>query len=181
MSRMASSNYEVGRLSQRCAATGVELKPGDAFIAALCESEGPREDQGTEPALVRHDFCPAAWEAGPALPGNARLFAFWRGVVPESDQPARPAFDAAALLDLFEQLADSTEPRRLALRHLLALMLVRKRALQIVSRREGVTMMRHRVTDGAEAELIEVADPPLDGETLAQVTGELAAVLGLDE
>ncbi len=179
---MASSNYEVGRLGQRCAATGAELRPGDVFVAALCESEDTHGvQQAAGPALVRHDYTVAAWEAGPALPGNARLFAFWRGVVPEPNQPSRPAIDAAALMDLFDQLGDSTDARRLALRHFLALILVRKRALVIVSQREGVTMVRPRVMGEGEAGLIEVVDPPLDGEALAQVTRELAAALGLDE
>lgn len=165
---MASTSYELGRLAPACAATGAPLTPGAPFVTALSES--------AEGGLLRHDYSLDAWENGARPPG---LFAFWRGVVPEPTRSKGPVLDAPALLDLFEQLSGSTEPRQISLRSILCLILVRKRLLQIVGQREGLTLVRPK---GAAPEdpPIEVADPTLDAQALAEVTAQLQALLGID-
>lgn len=168
MSRMASNSYEVGRLGLECEATGEALSPGSGFVACLSEGEGG--------ALVRHDYSVGAWESGARPAGH---FAFWRGVVPTPSKSAAPALNLESLMDLFEQLGESTDLKRQALRSIIALILIRKRQLQIVSQRDGVTLVRERGA-APEAAPIEVSDPALDAETLAQVTEELRSVLGID-
>jgi hypothetical protein len=165
---MASNSYEVGRLGLVCESTGKALAPGDGFVAALCEGENG--------ALVRHDFSVGAWEAGARPAGH---FAFWRGVVPAATKSAGPVLNLESLLDLFEQLGESTDGRRQALRSIIALILIRKRVLQVAGRRDGVTLVRERGA-APESAPVEVADPALDAETLAQVTEELRTVLGIE-
>ena len=169
MSRMASnSSYEVGRLAQVCEATGESLAPGDGFVASLSEGENG--------ALIRHDYSISAWESGVRPKGH---FAFWRGVVPTPSKSATTALNLESLMDLFEQLEETTDPKRQALRSIIALILIRKRQLQVVSQRNGVTLVRERGS-APEAPPIEVADPALDADTLAQVTEELRTVLGIE-
>ena len=165
---MASNNYEVGRLGLVCEATGEALSPGAGFVACLSEGE--------DGALVRHDFSVGAWEAGSRPAGH---FAFWRGVVPTPSKSTTPVLNLESLMDLFEQLGESTDPKRQALRSIIALILIRKRQLQVVSQRDGVTLVRERGA-APETALIEVSDPTLDPETLAQVTEELRTVLGIE-
>ncbi len=151
-----------------CSQTGQALAPGDEFVASLSEGE-----QG---ALIRHDYSAAAWASGTRPAG---LFAFWRGVVPEPSKSTTPLFNAESLLDLFEQLGEGEDPKRLALRHIISLILIRKRHLQVVSSRAGATMVR--VRGGAPEEPpIEVRDPTLDAETLADVTDQLRSALGIE-
>lgn len=169
MSRMASnSGYEVGRLGLVCEATGQALAPGDGFVAALSEGENGE--------LVRHDFSLAAWESGAR---HAACFAFWRGVVPTTSKSASPPLNVESLLDLFEQLGQSTDPKRLALRSIISLILIRKRHLVVVGQRPGMTLVRERGSP-PEAQAIEVADPALDAQMLGEVTERLCAILGMD-
>lgn len=165
---MAPTNYELGRRSPVCAATGVALSPGDALVTALCETP--------DGAMVRHDYSMSAWEQG-ARP--AGLFAFWRGVVPEPNKSNRPILDSASLLDLFEQLGGATEPRQLALRSIICLILVRKRLLVLISQEKGVTLVRPKGA-APEEPPIEVLDPDLSAEALADVSEQLQSLLGLE-
>ncbi len=118
---MTSTQYELRRASNKCAATGQELHHGDHVMAALVERA---EEEGFD----RLDVIPDAWHSG-WRPN--RLFAHWRTTVPASDARPNPFIDDEALLGLFDSLADAeqNDPRRLAFRHLLALVLVRKRLL----------------------------------------------------
>ena len=71
--------------------------------------------------------------------------------------------DDAVLVDLFERLAGDERPQRIAFRYILALVLLRKRKLQLVGREqqeEGeIWLLRFR---GTEGEPLEVHNPGID-------------------
>jgi hypothetical protein len=110
--------------------------------------------------------------------------AMWRGVVPDDRAGEGPKLNTGELLSLFESLSDATDERRVALRLVLALLLVRKRLLVVVGRSQtragvpGAMLVRVRA-DGPEAEPIEVAEPDLDEGSLLALSQELGMVLGL--
>jgi hypothetical protein len=171
----------------------VPLKPGDRYVAALCYPSGDDAAAGGageaahgaaaggDEALQRLDYSHESWELG-ARP--ARLMAMWRGVVPDDRAGEGPKLNTGELLSLFESLSDATDERRVALRLVLALLLVRKRLLVVVGRSQtragvpGAMLVRVRA-DGPEAEPIEVAEPDLDEGSLLALSQELGMVLGL--
>ena len=172
---MTSNPWEIGRPADQCAATGRPLRPGDEFIAALIE----REDGVFE----RLDYAVDAW---PEVERPAGMFAFWHAVRSAPDARRQPLLDASTITDLFEQLAEATEPRRLAFRFVLALILIRKRTLEHLGQRPAagkdpaVMLVRFRGTD-KELPPIEVIDPGMDDETIIALSEQIQAIMALDD
>lgn len=174
--------YETGRPTGVCAATGRKLEIGEKYVAVLAE---PKVGSG----LVRLDFAADAWDGGSRPESPARVFGFWRAIVTPAGAKKRQLVDDAALVDLFEQLEGATEPRKLAFRYLLALVLVRKRLLAMEGTRAakgaepGVMLVRHKGTaqpperGGDGPPYIEVVDPGLDRRAMEEGTEELASIL----
>lgn len=174
--------YETGRPTGVCAATGRRLEVGERYVAVLVE---PKDGAG----LVRLDFAADSWETGARPESPARLFGFWRAVVSPAGAKKRQLVDDAALLDLFEQLEGAREPRKVAFRYLLTLVLVRKRLLTLEGSRPaksvepGVMLVRHKGTaqpperGGDGPAFIEVVDPGLDRRAMEEGTEELASIL----
>jgi hypothetical protein len=168
MSRTTTTKYELGRCAERCAATGDELKPGEAVIVALVERV---DDEGMD----RLDYALKAWEGGARPKG---LFAYWRTIVPEPHEKPKPLVEQGELLGLFESLEDAEDPRRIAFRHLLALELVRRRTL-VRTGSEPCAMLVRRKEDGPEGETFRVLEPDVDAETLRHVTHRFAQIVSV--
>lgn len=173
---MTSGTYEIGRRADHCAATGAPLSPGDAFVAVLLQVDESE-------TIERRDYAAAAWDALVDKP--RQLVAFWRSIVPEQRSERAPSIDPADMLMLFEQLQGSVQPQGVALRYVLALMLLRRRVLAPAGWRESAAtgramLVRIRGTP-ADAAPIEVEDPALDDRVLADVTDQLRALLRIDQ
>lgn len=170
MSRLTGPPYELGRSTGVCAATGEPLAPGDDAVAVLVE----REEVG---CLDRLDYSLDAWESGRR---PDRLFCFWRRIIPQSNAKPKPFIDDAELLSLFTQLGESDQPRQLAFRFILSLILLRKRLLrQVGARREDgakVTLVRIRRSDPNDPP-IEVVDPGMDDDQTASAMEQLSLAL----
>lgn len=168
MSRFATQGYTVGRPTRVCAATGAVLAPGDMYVAALVE---PGDGK-----WQRVDFALAAWQAGsrPASMTGA-LVGSWRAVVPAAGdrgrQRGRLAMDDESMLDLLTQL-EPGDAKRDAVRLVLALLLVQRRALTQQGARAGVMLLRPRGA-GPDAVLIEVKDLGVDEGLVAEALNEL--------
>lgn len=174
---MTSTQYELRRASDKCAATGQELHPGDQVIAALVERA---EEEGFD----RLDIITDAWESGWR---PARLFAHWQTTVPTSDARPNPFIDDEALMELFDSLADAEEAdtRRLAFRHLLALVLVRKRLLTQVGTVPGsagkssaLLVRRRGVASDTPPE--RVVAPELTTDLVGALTRQLTDILNAE-
>lgn len=173
MASPLSPDYEIGRITDVCAATGRHLEPGDRIVTALVPAE---EGEG----FARLDYSMEAWESG-ERPGN--LFAYWMRTVPHPEERERSVVDTETVASLFEQLEESREPRSLALRYVLALLMMRKRMLTYVGHGEldgwPCMLVRPRGED-KDAEPLHVIDPELDEETISSVTAQLQDVLRLE-
>lgn len=172
---MASTQYEIGRIAERCALSGEPLKPGDEYVAALIESEGVE-------GLERRDYSAKAWEAATPPP---RLFACWRATVPEQVKSGKAIIDAASLLGLFETLGESGEAKQAAFRYVLALLLLRKRLLLPAGTRAGTAglpgaLLVRMKGSAPEEPAIEVIDPAMDESTVAEITEQLRGLLRID-
>ena len=163
-------HYEIGRNSRRCCVSGKELEPGDEFYSALID---------TVTGLQRCDYAPEHWTGPPE-----NVFGFWRGRLPiEAAQETREPPSLDAMLELFEQFADaasaedSAGSRKPALCYVLALLLIRRKALKLnsIAREDEVEYLvvsRPRTT-------IEyrVPDPQLPEERIHEVEQELTRLL----
>ncbi len=157
--------FAIPRSTNRCASTGETLVPGEMMVVVLLEGESEEE-------LERLDYALKAWEGGARPSDDRRIFATWRTQVHEPGKKQDAIISADGLLDLFEQLGEAEEPKRLAFRYVLALMLMRKRQLEYVGTKEGKLLVMPK---GAEegAEPIEVHDPQASGELDEQALAEL--------
>lgn len=176
MSQLHASGYHIGGPTGVCAVTGRPLAVGEHFVALLIES--PENDD-----LTRSDCSLEAWERGTRPHG---LFGYWKGVIPEPNAKPKLLIDDEVVLDLFEQLADQTEPRRVAFRFVLALILIRKRLLACDETRRGnateqaVLLVRHRGTPRPPEgpPLLEVIDPGLDESSIEGIMEQFESVIG---
>ena len=119
-------DYKISASSHVCQACDRQFGVGDEYYSAVVEVEG-------EQVFARHDFCPDCWK-----PDAAAYFSFWKTRVPEPEQPRRRGpqlVDLARLMQLFEHLDDAQEDHALRFRYVLALVLMRKRRLKVVSSR----------------------------------------------
>jgi hypothetical protein len=108
-------DFEVQRSSRRCAATDLQIEPGDVCYSVL-------EVRGAE--IVRKDFSSAAWTDPPA-----EAFAWWRTRIPEPIAKKVKLAPNDVLLELFDQLAD--DPSHADMRYVLTLLLVRRRVFRL--------------------------------------------------
>ncbi len=171
MSRFGSQ-YHVSRSTGQCAHSSEPLPPGSPCIATLCERE---EDDGFD----RLDFSLNAWESG-ARP--AGLFSFWKTTVPEGDERKQMLVDDDVLLDLFERLGEDDRPQRIAFRFVLGLILMRKKHLKLIGRREAEgesperwLLQRRGAEEGTPP--IELLNPNLAEDDVRDITEQLNEVL----
>ncbi|MEO1717236.1 MAG: hypothetical protein AAFR76_09005 [Planctomycetota bacterium] len=163
---MASApTISIPRCTGRCAADDRELEPGEPIVVVLSES-------ADDEALLRTDYSLAAWERD-GMTADASRFASWHAHAPHPDKKTDALISADGLMDLFEQLETTDDPKRIGFRYVLALQLMRKRALEYAGAAEGVLLVKPR---GAEedAEPIRVVDPQSSGDLDEAALADLA-------
>ena len=104
-----------------CAVTGRPFVPGELFYSALVRAGGD---------LDRLDVAAEAWTGPPEA-----ALAWWRSVYPAADASGPELAPVDVLLDVLEELEGRAEDE--PLRYLLALQLVRRRALRVVDTPAG--------------------------------------------
>ena len=157
------TEYAIQPLSLRCSRTGRELKPGESYYSVLTESE-----QG----FVRTDYCAEAFTGPPE-----GAIGFWRSVVSHGTKERRTVIDASVLMDCFVRLADTDDPYKRNFRFILALLLLRRKALKLVGsvREAGVDMLVLRAHTGSDE--YRVINPDMSEEQLAAMQSEVEKVL----
>ncbi|MEQ9454064.1 MAG: hypothetical protein RLN76_05650 [Phycisphaeraceae bacterium] len=198
MSSLNQPSYELPRATGLCASTGRAFEPGEAYYAVLVEAP-PTDtlaDSGNTagpPTLGfgRVDVGAEAWEGGFR---PERVFSFWKTHQPEPSAKRSPWVDDRVLLDLLDRLGDSDDSRRQSLRHVIALVLMRKKLLRYdgAERHEEdgevktVWQLTPKVDPAKgpmgkwdEGRVIEVADPGLaesDVESLIEQLGQIVEI-----
>ena len=99
-----------GRICEECRKS---FAPDDFVFSAIL-------DDGEK--LVRRDVCETCWGDG------REVFSFWRHKVAPPTEPRLA--DRSALMTIFRNLADADTDRRRDFRYVLALALMRRRALK---------------------------------------------------
>ncbi len=205
MTQFNAPTYEIDRPTGYCAVTGVELAPGDIYMALLIESDDPpppaekkqaarRTSAAAVLGLKRIDVCWEAWQKGPRPEG---IFGYWKATVAQPNQKRRLFVDDHVLLNLFRRLADDDDPQRIAFRFVLGLILMRKKLL----RYDGTNRRKFEGADDDqtlqdwwqvtpkldpakgplgkwnEDDRMEMLDPHLDEQQTQQVTDQLGEIL----
>jgi len=157
------TEYAIQPLSLRCARTGRELKPGEAYYSVLSESPD---------GFVRTDCCAEAWTGPPE-----GAIGFWRSVVPQGTKERRTVIDASVLMDCFVRLTESEDDYKRNFRFILALLLLRRKALKLVgtSREVNRDILVLRVP--ASDEEYRVVNPDMSEEQLAAMQSEVEKML----
>ena len=217
MSQFSSTNYEIQRSNGTCAATERVMEPGEAMYAALCEltdeeqrlldeaRKAGKTDKSFSAAdalgMKRVDVTQTAWDEGYRPP---LMFSFWKSTVPEPNEKKKTFVDDAVLMSILLKLGDTEDAGKLAFRHVVSLILLRKKLL----RYDGVQVREVVQTDDTgetetveqdwwqftpkkdvkkghfgkwdEDKAFEVLDPKLDESQIVAVTEQLGEVLEAD-
>jgi hypothetical protein len=160
-------HYEITRNSRRCCVSDRELRPGEVFYSVLIDAPG-----GTK----RRDYAAENWLGPPA-----DAIGFWKGRMPVDDKPTgkQPISDDT-MLELFEQWEDAEDAEKLQLRYVLALLLIRRKALKlqdVVRIEQGEFLV---VQLPRKKQTYQVRDPHLTEDQVQQVEQELTRLLESD-
>jgi hypothetical protein len=146
-----------------CAHTGRPFVAGEPLVSALVRSEG---------RLDRCDYAAESWTGPPA-----NTLAWWRSTFPATPTAGTTLAPADVLLDVLEELEGREADA--ALRYLVALELVRRRAVRFVDRH--ATDQDDRRTGDGEPDLI-LACRKRDREYRVQsVSARQATAPGVEE
>src|SRR5439155_11164907 len=140
------------------------IGPGEKFMAAVRE---------TSAGLERIDVAPEHWESF----DKSNLLAFWQATMPQHQAKKQVFVDDTVLSELFERLADATEPAKLNFRFVLGLILMRKRILVYESTKtqEGQELWTMRFR--GQQETLDMLNPKLDEQQVAEVSTQLGEIL----
>jgi len=203
MSQFQTTAYHVPKPTGVCAVTGEPLEPGRPCFAALVEMTDEQvaearkaKDPAAEVGLRRVDVSVAAWERGDRPAG---VFGYWKTHTPEPNEKKKLLVDDAVLMSLLDRLEGAESPERLAFRHVLALVLMRKKLLRYDGTVSGPPPADAGSAEGADAatywrftpkldvakghfgkwddtRTIEVLDPGLDEAQIEQVALQMGQI-----
>lgn len=157
-------DYQLQRCTRRCALSGQPLAPGAPYYSAVVQ-------QGDQ--LVRVDVGHSHWQGPPE-----GAIGWWQSEMPKTIATRREPTPNSVLLDRLEELLES--PDQTALASLLALLLWRRRVLQMDSSAASdpdATMHLHCPADGRS---FVVAAPPESNDAIDALQEGLQSMLFRD-
>ncbi len=156
--------YQIQGSSRQCARTGRALQPGEWIYSVLYERDGQ---------WVREDISADAWTGPPE-----QAFSFWKTRVAPAAAAAKPALNLELLWDCFERSSASQEPRQIAFRYVLALLLMRRKRLRFeaIQRDEKGSWLVLR--EARTKQVHQVFDPQLSEDQTSEVQAEIESLLG---
>ncbi len=185
---ISGTSYSVARSTGHCAVTGRAFSAGERYVATLVERDTSPGEKAAA-LFERMDFSVEAWkqkQTHPPAIRTARFFGVWRASFIEHPTPQKQLLSDDELVDLFEQLGAADQPKQLAFRYVLALLLVRRRLLRVIGTKlrtadQPATMMV--LPKGATAQLpaLIVIDPGLDESAIAEVIEQVGQLIATDD
>ena len=156
--------YEIARPQGRCASCAKDIGSDQKFVAALIDAPG---------GFQRADLCQECW---PRYDRKAVL-AFWQTLMPRPEQKKKLFVDDNILCELFERLADATEPAKINFRFVLGLILMRKRLLIYDSTRAEADRELWTVRMKGSEHTLDLLNPRLDEQQVKDVSQQLSEIL----
>jgi hypothetical protein len=160
----STGGYEVARPQGKCAVSGVDILPGQKFMAALRE---------TPAGFERVDVSLQAW---PQF-DRKDVLAFWQTTMPKHEQKKKVFVDDQVLCELFERLSETTEPAKLNFRFVLGLILMRKRMIIYESTRQDEGRETWTVRFKGREDKLDLVNPRLDEQQVLEVSQQLSEIL----
>jgi hypothetical protein len=155
-------DFEIGRFTRRCAATGREFRPGDAFYSVLI-LEGS--------AVIRKDYSAEHW------PGAAEeAICWWKSEMPDPSAHKVTWAPNDAILGYFIEL--SAKPGDADQLYILALLMIRRRIVrleQTLRNEVGDEEMWLYCPSNEQEYRVPVVEP--DARRIEQIQEELAQLL----
>ncbi|HOA74438.1 MAG TPA: hypothetical protein PL151_03595 [Phycisphaerae bacterium] len=167
MLKTMANDYEISRVTGKCAVTGREFQENEFYHAALFE---------TPEGFERKDYSIEAWTGPPE-----GCFCHWKGRIPPREKkPVTIAVDSSVLMNLFCRLEDDNSEMRQKFRFVLALLLMRKRLLRLEQtiREEGREYWQMRLVQ--EQTVQRVLNPHLSEQEIDGLSAQLSAILSGD-
>jgi len=166
-----AKEFKITKSEGVCTACGQALAPGEDIVALV---------QTGQEELLRRDYHRACWDAlGENSPANdPEVLGVWRSRVPHPEEKKKLLIDDSLIINFFERLDGAADPARINFRHVLALILMRKKLLvyEGMDRRDGGVEVWKMRFKGAEA-VHEVIDPHMDEDKIAQVCSSLGEIM----
>lgn len=159
-----SAGFDVPRPEGHCAVTGRKIEAGEKLFTAIRE---------TPEGIERVDVSPEAWDAF----DRSSVLAFWQTVMPAHEQKKKVFVDDEVLCTLFERLSDATETVKVNFRFVLGLILMRKRLVVYDGRKEAGGKDVWIVRMKGKEEKLDLTDPKLDEQQVAEVSQQLGEIL----
>jgi hypothetical protein len=156
--------YEVARPGGKCSVCQQDLPAGSKIMAGLRE---------TAAGFERIDTSIECW----GQVDRTGLLAFWQTVVPVHEAKRKVFVDDAVLCELFERLKETVEQPKLNFRFVLGLILMRKRMLVYESSRIEGEKDLWTVRFRGKEERMELLNPKLSEEQVAEVSQQLGEIL----
>jgi hypothetical protein len=161
----APGQYEVARPRGQCVVCQTEIEPGQPLMAALKE---------TQLGFERLDVCLKDW---PDF-DRSNLIGFWKTTMPLVEQKKKLFVDDEVLSQLFERLADTTEPAKLNFRFVLGLILMRKRLIVYEnSHADHAGREIWQVRFKGKDQMLDLLNPKLDESQIQDVSTQLGEIL----
>lgn len=160
------TDYQLQPSARRCTETGRPLQPGDTYYSVLTEDRG---------RLQRRDYAADAWHGPPE-----GAFSWWRAQVQPEGKKRKLVLDEDTLRDLFEQLEGATDPGKIRLRYVLALLILRLRRLLLEEAKTEAGVEVLTLRDGRTGRRFRVENPALSDSELLDVQDEVLKALGWD-
>ena len=160
----SSGGYDVARPLGKCAVSGADIVAGQKFMAALRE---------TPAGFERVDVSLEAW---PQF-DRKDVLAFWQTTMPKHEQKKKVFVDDQVLCELFERLADTTEPAKINFRFVLGLILMRKRMIIYENTRHEEGKEIWSVRFKGREDRLDLVNPKLDEQQVLEVSQQLSEIL----
>ena len=149
-----------------CAGCSRPLQAGEDYVATIA---------ATPEGFVRQDRCTAC-----ALAQNAHVFSFWRGKRAAQKSGALPRLDFDSLLELLRRLDGRDDASSSRLRWIVAILLLRRRLVQIVNRSSTDGIETMEVKPRHDDRTFMVRDPKLTPEDFDSLHDDLSKIFNLD-
>jgi hypothetical protein len=108
-------DYEIQHSTRRCATTGREFAPGEAYYSVLLA-------EGAE--VNRYDYAADAWQGPPP-----DAVGWWKSQIPNRNEGKKHWAPNDVMLHFWDELAD--QPNKQDMRYVLTLLLIRRRVFRL--------------------------------------------------
>jgi hypothetical protein len=160
----SQTGYEVARPRGQCTVCQTPIQPDQPLMAALRE---------TPAGFERLDVCPNCWSNF----DRSQLVGFWRTTMPKAEQKKKLFVDDEVLCQLFERLAETTEPAKLNFRFVLGLILMRKRLILYEGTRVENDKEIWTVRFKGREDSMDLLNPKLEESQIQDVSNQLSQIL----